>query len=443
MKKIRIGNDIRLKLTIDGISNLDQSNIKQLRCYLVDTTFGKCEDEALKKHARRFTREVFPEYYVPSPYNLHGCKRPAYHVHPANVCHYDHFLPDFHEHHWWPGYKGFGIYPDKFERYHWHWHGWHPIEHDERPFVFGPDRFEQPWYLADSEVLNQTNTVTCMFPAKDQYRCGVYKLVVVLTLFEHGWGKHNLRTYTIDKGDVFELVDDYTGESGNITIGVDESGDRENVIKSIHSENNVYTLLAGDIMPLGHMDINKLIYNIYVDLKDNTRCVYNPYDWRFNTLVFQSSDGNVLNVDNEGTIYTHNLPEGVGSQQAIVYVYDADDNTVKHEIKVIVKNTSNALKAGFSFEENAANININELPEAAQWLQEYDATQLPDYVVNNDEDGKYLWIFSEREIDNITSSGFQVPLTDAVTKNGFYIYRSVAAILKGDMKFAIKYKYYE
>lgn len=435
MKKIRIGNDIRLKLTIDGIDHLDQSNIKQLRCYLVDTTFGKKEDEACKKHARRFTREVFPEFYMPTPYNLHGCKAPAYHVHPANVCHYEHFMPDFHDHHWWPGYRGFGIYPNKFERYHWHWHGWHPLEHHEHPYVFGPDRFDEPWYLAESEVLNETNTVTCLFPAQHQHRCGVYKLIVVLTLFERGWGKHNLRTYTVDKGDVFELVDDYTGESGNITIGVDDSGDRESVIKAIHSENNNYTLLAGDIMPIGHSDINQRIYNIYVDLKDNTRCVYNPYDWRFNDLIFASSDETILRVDSEGTIYTYTLPEGVDQQEITIQVKNADDDNVTHEFKVVVKNTNNALKMGFEFAETVADLDINR-------LDNYDAAQSFDYSVTNDADGKYLWILSEKEISSVASSGFYVPLTDAVTKNGFYAYRSAAAILEGEMKFVINYKIY-
>lgn len=436
MKKIRIGNDIRLKLTIDGISNLDQSNIKQLRCYLVNTTLGKDEDEARKKHARRFTREVFPEFYIPSEYNLHGCCHQAYHVHPVNVCHYDHFLPDFHEYHWWPGFKGFGVYPDKFERYHRFWHPLPHLEHYEHPFITGPDRKPEAWYLADSEVLNTTNTASCLFPADHQHFCGVYKLVIVLTLFEHGWGKHNLRTYTIDKGEVFELVDDYTGESGNITISIDDTGSRENVINTIKSENNIYTLIGGDIMRLGDADIDNKIYNIYVQLKDNTQVVFNPYDWRFNGLLFSSSDETVLRVDVDGCIYTYPVPEGEDQRQVTVYVQDEDDTDVKHEFKVIVKNSDTALKMGFSKAETVSAIEDSELAY-------YDAQQSFDYSVTNDEAGKYLWILTQREIDNVASSGFYVPLLDPVVKDGFYAYRSAAAILEGEMKFVIKYKYYE
>lgn len=434
MKKIRIGNDIRLKLNISGISRLDQSNIKQVRCYIIDTTFGKDEEEAKKKHARRFTREVFPEFYIPSPYNMHGCGAPAYHVNPANVCCYDRFLPDFHDHHWWPGYRGFGLHPDKFERYHRLWHGMMPIEHFEHPFVTGPDRLPEPWYLADSEVLPTTNTITCMFPAKDQHRCGIYKLVVVLTLFEQGWGKHNLRTYTIDKGDVFELVDDYTGESGNITISVDDSGDRENLLDSIFTESAEYTLLENDIMHIGEYDLNRTSYNLYVIMKDGTKAVFNPYQWNLNELVFSSSDESIVTVDQYGTIYTHELSEGE-VKDAMIRVSNADDNEIYFEFKVTVKDSSDALKIGFSFAETVDDLDLSQF-DAYYYTSN-------DYTVSNNEDGKYLWIASEKEINNVESSGFYVPMDEPVVRNGYYIYKSAAAILQGDMKIVIKQKHYE
>lgn len=71
--------------------------------------------------------------------------------------------------------------------------------------------------------------------------CGEYKLVVVLTVFEQGWGRHNLRTYTIDKGIVFELVDE-GGESGDIYLDVDDTGASENLIDSIWAEEDEYTI---------------------------------------------------------------------------------------------------------------------------------------------------------------------------------------------------------
>jgi hypothetical protein len=45
------------------------------------------------------------------------------------------------------------------------------------------------------------------FPAQDQIRAGKYKVVIVLTIYESGWGSNNLRTVTIDKGEQFILED--------------------------------------------------------------------------------------------------------------------------------------------------------------------------------------------------------------------------------------------
>lgn len=437
MKKIRIGNDIRLKLKIDGIDNVTSADIKQVRCYLINTTFGKDQKEAEMKHARRFTREVFPEFYIPSAYNTHCCERPAYHVHPANVCHYDKFLPDFHDYHWWPGFKGFGLHPDKFQRYH---RLFDPccqrLEHYEHPFVTGPDRVSTPWYLTEAEVLNTTNTLSCIFPANEQHGLGIYKLVVVLVLFEQGWGKHNLRTYTIDKGEIFELVDDYTGESGNITISVDDSGDRESVVSSIYVDNYSYTLIDGDTMQIGEFDIDHKMYNIRAILKDGTEAVYNPYDWRLDQFEFESSDESIVSVDRYGTLYAHGLPHGVDQQSASITVFDKYNTDVSYVFNVMVKNSEAVLKIGFSSADDYNDINMND-------VHSYDYNQSYDYVINNDADGKYLWIMSQREINNVESSGFYVPMLEPAIKNGFYFYRSAAAVLKGDMKIVIKYKHYE
>lgn len=279
MRKIRIGNDIRLKLTIepntqagfDKIDEFDQTNVKQLRCYLINTDFFKPKKDEV--HPAPFLRVGFPEFYHPTHNNINNAGFPSYHMRPANMCNYDRFEPDFHAFHWWPGYRGFGLHPEHFHDHcchlqhgpkpkpsmcgfepfgHWH-HGcdchmnpplppcaepWHP---EPEPYdIFGRTMEDHrhpnpylPYYLADSQVLNEKNTLTCFFPAVQQKICGTYKLVVVLTVFEQGWGRHNLRTYTIDKGDVFELVDDETGESGAITIVPDATGERADYFRYI------------------------------------------------------------------------------------------------------------------------------------------------------------------------------------------------------------------
>ena len=422
VRKIRIGNDIRLKLTIDGIDNLTQANIKQARCYLIDTTFGKKEKMACDKHARRFTREVFPEYYIPSPYRMGTCGAPSYHVCPKNVFHYDHFLPDFHDYHWWPGYHGFGLHPDHFDHPH------HIHMHPEHPFIAGPDRFPQPWYLAETTVLNEPNTISCMFPAIDQCHCGVYKLVIVLTLFEQGWGKHNLRTYTIDKGPVFELVDDYTGDSGNITIDVDDSGTMDSMISSISTQHTSYTMRQNDALHLNDDDAEGNLYAIYAELKDGTNTSFNGYTWNLNKLIFSSSDDSVVMVDQNGTIYSSSTSGE--NKQATITVQNADDLSVKAEYTIIVKTFGNNMKIGFDFANN-----VDEIESSS--MQLFEATGNGAYTVVNDEDGKYLWIASPMKISGFTSSGFSIPMEEIGIKNGLTWYRSVSAILSGEMNFVI------
>lgn len=433
MKKIRIGNDVRLKLNIDSVKDINESNIKQVRCYLINTSLGKDESEALKKHARRFTREVFPDFCTPSAYNMHGCCRPTYHVHPANICNYNKFLPDFHDYHWWPGFRGFGVHPDHFDCCHEHCCHFPHIEHYEHPFVTGPDRFPQPWYLAEAEVIKGSSAVTCMFPAVDQHFCGVYKLVVVLTLFEYGWGKHNLRTYTIDKGDVFELVHDDSGTSGDVTITIGES-DSEPIIlvNALYAENPYYTLASNNILHIGGQDIDKHSYNIHAMLADGTMSIYDPYDWRLNELVFTSSDDSVVTVDSYGTLYAHELAEQETEKEVTIRVSNADDQNIYYDFTVIVKNVGTSLWAGFSYAETYDRLQDSD-------LHEFNTGSQQSIVVNNDVDGKFLWIKSAREINNIKSSMFEVPLKEPVRDGSLYIYRSAAAILRGDINIDINY----
>lgn len=51
--------------------------------------------------------------------------------------------------------------------------------------------------------------------------CGNYKLVVCVVVFEPGWGRCDLHTYTIDYGEVLQLVDDSSAAQGDITVDVD------------------------------------------------------------------------------------------------------------------------------------------------------------------------------------------------------------------------------
>lgn len=504
MRKIRIGNDIRLKLKIepntqagfDKIDEFDQSSVKQLRCYLVNTDWFRPRKDEI--HPKPFLRVGFPEFYHPTHNNINNAGFPSYHMRPANLCNYDRFEPDFHEFHWWPGYRGFGLHPEHFHDHCCHiqhgprpkpsccgfepWEPWFdrhtwigdPCIHDHcghihdccdvrpplppcaephhplpEPYdIYGrpvedhrhPNPY-LPYYLADSQVLNEKNTLTCFFPAVQQKLCGIYKLIVVLTVFEQGWGRHNLRTYTIDKGDVFELVDDETGESGAITINPDATGEREDLFKHIYVENDNYIMASNTDMKVGEYDSTGLDYNIYVILKDGTTALYNPLDWHFTELKFTSSDESIVTVDKDGTLHAQDIDEP--EKTATITVEDIDK---KHSttFNVTVK-YMDTIKIGFADKDE-----LDDVSASDEFLGKY-KIQTGTYSVPNVKDGNYMWVFSQRRIHYIKgveedselaaelSSGFRIPMTNAAIKDGYFCYRSAAPILSGNIKFKIKF----
>ena len=504
MRKIRIGTDIRLRLKIepntmagfDRIDEFDQSNVKQLRCYLINTSFCKpCCDHSCKKQ-----KVGFPDFYHPTPYNINNTGFPSFHAVPANICNYDRFSPDFHDFHWWPGYRGFGIYPEHFHEYcgHMHWHGpkpshFYPHCHNHRgpepgcvwpepwyePFYHGydhhgiqhckPEPFDQwlhpeyvpadvfgkenvvlnhphpyaPYYLCDSQVLNEKNALTCMFPAVQQKMCGTYKLVVVLTVFEQGWGRHNLRTYTIDKGDVFDLVDTETGESGAITIDVDSTGVREDLIDSMYFEKSKYRIADDSTFKIGDFDLDDNQYNLYVKLKDGTVVLYNPDDWRYNKLEFNVVDSDILSVDKKGNLTAAPVDQTVSNIKVEVRDVDWQQNSgtsQPYAYSLITVVPTDNIKIGFDDEANPNNVEGNE-----NWLIDYSTRGRNYYAVHNLVDGDYMWVLSQKRIHYIKSltfdqdenmidpvaelsSGFRVPMESYGNKNGYFYYRSVAPI---------------
>lgn len=267
----------------------------------------------------------------------------------------------------------------------------------------------------------------------------MYKLIVVLTVFEQGWGRHNLRTYTIDKGDIFELVHDETGESGAITIDVNSTGEREDVFDHIYVENDNYIMASSTSMRVGEYDSTGLDYNIYAILKDGSTVLYNPLDWHFTELEFSSSDESVVTVDKDGTLHAQDIDEA--EKTATITVKDIDG---KHSTSFVVTvKYMDTIKIGFLPKDELEDVTSLELGTYR--------IQTGTYSVANNKDGNYMWVFSQRRIHYIKgveednelaaelSSGFRIPMTNAVIKNGYFCYRSAAPILSGDVKFKIKF----
>ena len=200
MKKIRIGNDIRLAVDLrkQVIGEGDDTfAVRQVTAYLVNTTKEQEYKDKLneRKHfVGRFPREPFSHYYDTTPWCVCGCGMPTYNAYPVNS----------------GIYGGFGTEP----------FGKLGKELQKIASVIQ--------YKAACRATAQQNIINVYFPAKDQLATGVYKLVLVASVYAPGYNVENLKTIQVDMPEVFELVE--TTEEG-IDTGVTISTDVERPVE--------------------------------------------------------------------------------------------------------------------------------------------------------------------------------------------------------------------
>ena len=92
--KVRIGNDIRLNLTLKGPRSFDQTNIKELKCFLVNTSVldynplaVACEKRFPGHCCGGCHNHCCGLHHPVSPIDIHSCGVPGYFVNPFK-CHY-------------------------------------------------------------------------------------------------------------------------------------------------------------------------------------------------------------------------------------------------------------------------------------------------------------------------------------------------------------------
>lgn len=172
MKRIRIGNDIRVQTSLHDLNDFDITSIKQLRCYFIPQGDSYTVSNT--------------DTYDPMQYTICNCGKPKYNVFPCNMD-----AP-----HWFCGYNGFGV--------------------NSKRFVHVDSNF-----LAPARLLAEQNRIEAYFPAKAQYQIGEYKFVIVLTIYQPGWCENNLRTITLDEGVIFALTNDDRDPDHSTTIDLD------------------------------------------------------------------------------------------------------------------------------------------------------------------------------------------------------------------------------
>lgn len=191
MKTIKIGNDIKILFKIKEISDFDSVNIKKFQVFLINT-----ESESVC--VKRFPKEPFPQYYIPTEYTLRSRECYQYNAKPCySKCEYAQVPCEYHDYHLWDKYNGFGIISKRFCE------------------CCNPTTPKDSWYLAYSVIEEGYNEVSSYFPSQVQKK-GTYKMVIVMTTYEDGWGKNNLHTFVLDYGSIF-IIDDY-GENGTVVI---------------------------------------------------------------------------------------------------------------------------------------------------------------------------------------------------------------------------------
>ena len=182
MKQVVMGTDIRLQFTLDDLSEFDRTSIKQLRCYVIR------KDDIQYINLDNYG---YPQYYSPTDYDLMYTSCCRYNWLPYNQYVYNcGMFGPIDDYMYFPAYNGLGV--------------------NSKQFKIVPDK-----YLASSRVINDTNTIEMYFPAQDQKDFGKYIVLIVVTVYQPGWGSNNLRTFTINKGVQFEIVDGNDTEQDN------------------------------------------------------------------------------------------------------------------------------------------------------------------------------------------------------------------------------------
>lgn len=474
--KVRIGNDIRLNLTLKGPKAFDSTNIKELRCYLINTSV--LDYNPLYDY-RRFPETGFCSRYghcgmhCPiGPIYPDRCGEPKYFVQPCkDFCDCkDHFCIKHKKYPYSPVDPAFGEGPlrpnyghmpemkdccgapmvgcdlhmhkdkDNYCRYGsldhrarcnhhdrccderclGNHHCCFPMYHD----FIAPYMDENFKFLAPSKILKGKNRIQTYFPAYNQFLCGDYKLVVVLVAYESGWGRCDLHTYTIDYGTVVTLVDDDSAVCGNVTINVDKDELEDTDITALYVANGDLYLNAGDGISLNGKDIYNNLYEIGAVFANGNYMIYNPDNWNdLENITFSVDDESVATVNTKGDIFAKGTL--VDKETVVEVRVNNDSNTFKLHVL-----GSGRDYVGFSHSDDYRTIlsEINQ-DEDGNFIECKNGIYGTHQVTLNGKD-KYLWIVSTKPIADGNSASpfwvklsmFDVPLTADGKYFGLYYY---------------------
>lgn len=213
-------------------------SIRNVKAFIINTSRQERYMEQAKKKTKfinRFPIEPCLDCFNANPYDICNSGYATWRAYPR--------------HHWFHPYTGFGVYP-----------AWDAIY---KPL---PARNDTEYRAAVMATKDQ-NVVEVSFPARAQLYTGKYKLVVVAEVYAPGFNPMNLKTITVDMPDVFELVSTtQEGIDTGISINVDT---------------------VTDILPGGDSQPEVSYDDIYV----------NQGAYGDNSIALNRTDGSTVNVD--------------------------------------------------------------------------------------------------------------------------------------------------
>lgn len=323
--KVRIGNDICLHVTLLGNQGIDYINIKSIRAFLINTSkqqdldaqrrydsvhyHDEMEDRRrVVKYVGRFPAEPHCRPYHGTPYDLLHCGHPTFHVHPVWAV---------------APYVGFGVYPHTFDPFHNHLWGYDDMMDLHDKMLMKDEDYKEQYgrceFMAPVMATDQPNVVDVHFPAENQIYKGNYKLMLIVKLYEPGYGRNNLRTVTMDYQDIFTLVgsSNEEGASGNITISVGNFMNAEKIVVSGNKAigQNSKGVLEAEVLPKG-LDIDSVKWSIKSGSEQY--------------LYIHTTSGNTL-------LYGSNaLPDGETSHVAYITVTSNKTPSVSVDVPIMI-----------------------------------------------------------------------------------------------------------
>lgn len=185
---IRIGNDIRIDVTLENLGIRDIEDIVSVECLLTNTTHKP--DPHVDKLIPNHHVNHHASLHHPSKYSIVACGAPTYNVYPYNSLAHHFFVV--------PKLCGTCFHHD----------------FDHHPHHLSP---EKKLIHADVYLSKDDSSIHMYYPAKDQL-CGKHELTLIVTTTQQEWGHDRMHTCTFDYGSVFKVVKDEFGECGSIII---------------------------------------------------------------------------------------------------------------------------------------------------------------------------------------------------------------------------------